>query len=137
MALVNGPLFSLEASGQLGKAIVYSKWKGRAYVREYVVPTNPRTLDQVIQRGNLGALSKWWAGLPDDPTARASWDALAAAKTISPFNAMLSYNLEQLRDNQAPVGNIDGGSVEGCGVTSTTVVALGNGKDAGFRCNGR
>ncbi|MBA7618147.1 hypothetical protein ES703_25468 [subsurface metagenome] len=53
MAKLKGPLFSLGASQQLGKALVYFGWKGLDLVREYVVPANPRTTLQVTQRGYL------------------------------------------------------------------------------------
>ena len=43
MAKVNGPLFSLDARGQLGKALVYAIWKGLNYARKYVIPFNPKT----------------------------------------------------------------------------------------------
>ena len=43
MAKTIAPLFSLEASGQLAKTLVYDR---RGYVRNYVIPTNPKTDDQ-------------------------------------------------------------------------------------------
>ncbi len=53
MAKLKGPLFSLGASQQLGKALVYFPWKGLNVVREYVIPANPRTAGQTTQRGYL------------------------------------------------------------------------------------
>lgn len=53
MAKLKGPLFSLGASQQLGKALVYFGWKGLDVVREYVVPSNPRTAGQTTQRGYM------------------------------------------------------------------------------------
>lgn len=55
MAKVNGPLLSLSARGQLGKALVYSGWKGLHTVRQHVIPANPQTSAQVAQRGKLTA----------------------------------------------------------------------------------
>ncbi|GAI75819.1 unnamed protein product, partial [marine sediment metagenome] len=43
MAKLKGPLFSLGASGALGEAVVYFPWKGLNVVREYVIPSNPKT----------------------------------------------------------------------------------------------
>jgi len=40
MAKVRGPLFSLGASGQLAKTLVYLSWKGLDTVREYVIPAS-------------------------------------------------------------------------------------------------
>lgn len=54
MAILKAPLFSLGASGALGKALVFFGWKGLDVVREYVVPANPKTTAQRTQRGYLG-----------------------------------------------------------------------------------
>ncbi len=50
MAKVTGPLFSLSASGQIAKTLVFMKWKGIADVRKYVIPANPNTAAQQAQR---------------------------------------------------------------------------------------
>ena len=62
MAKVTGPLFSMSASGKLGKAIVYSTWKGISTVREYLIPANPQSGDQGdrrVMRGGLGRAPKY------------------------------------------------------------------------------
>jgi hypothetical protein len=46
MAKVTGPLMSMSASGQIGKAIVFAGWKGINYVRQFVIPSNPQSADQ-------------------------------------------------------------------------------------------
>lgn len=53
MAKVKAPLFSLGASGALGKALVFFGWKGLDVVREYVIPANPKTTAQVAHRAHL------------------------------------------------------------------------------------
>lgn len=123
MALVNGPLFSLSASGQLGKALVYSRWKGRDYVREYVIPANPRTIAQFIQRGIMAAASRWWAGLGNEAGAQESWAPDAADGSISPFNAEVRYNLDQMGDDLAPVGFVGGGSSYFGGIEDLSVTS--------------
>lgn len=55
MAKLKAPLFSLGASGQLGKVLVFFGWKGIDVVREYVIPSNPKTSGQTTQRGYLAA----------------------------------------------------------------------------------
>jgi len=55
VAKLKGPLFSLGASQQLGKTLVYFAWKGLNVVREYVIPANPKTALQQTQRGYLTA----------------------------------------------------------------------------------
>lgn len=53
MAKLKAPLFSLGASGQLGKALVFFGWKGLNVVREHVVPSNPKTTLQNTQRSYM------------------------------------------------------------------------------------
>ncbi len=55
MAKLKAPLFSLGASGAIGKALVYFPWKGLDVVREYVIPSNPKTTPQTTQRGYITA----------------------------------------------------------------------------------
>lgn len=88
---VVGPLFSFDASGSLGGAIVASKWKGRNYMRRLVTPSNPRSAAQTAQRAMLQFLSRTWNDIGG--TFQADWDALAAQGNFSPFNAFTRYNL--------------------------------------------
>ena len=60
MPKVKAPLFGLDASGQLGKAIVFSKWKKINYVRTYTVPHNPQTALQQAWREKLKELAAKW-----------------------------------------------------------------------------
>lgn len=53
MAKLKAPLFSLGAAGALGKALVFFGWKGIDCVREYVIPSNPKTTLQVAHRAHL------------------------------------------------------------------------------------
>lgn len=46
---------SLGASGALGEALVFFGWKGLNVVREYVVPSNPKTTAQTTHRAYLTA----------------------------------------------------------------------------------
>ncbi len=58
MAKVTGPLMSLDASGTVAKTAVFSKWKGRNYVRHRVIPINRNTTLQKGVRSILGTLAK-------------------------------------------------------------------------------
>ena len=55
MAKLKAPLLSLGAAGAIGKSLVFFSWKGLDVVREYVVPSNPRTSAQLTQRGYVTA----------------------------------------------------------------------------------
>lgn len=58
MAKVNGPFMSLSASGTFADTLVASIWKGRPYMRQRVIPANPRTAGQTAVRVTLGAMAK-------------------------------------------------------------------------------
>jgi hypothetical protein len=49
-AKVNGPMFSLSASGKFADALVFTSWKGRPVVRQLVTPANPQSVDQQVAR---------------------------------------------------------------------------------------
>jgi hypothetical protein len=58
MAKVTGPLMSMTASGKIGDAIVFSIWKGVAYVRQFVIPANPQSTGQGDQRIIVGGTGR-------------------------------------------------------------------------------
>lgn len=94
MALVNGGLLSFRARGQIGKAVVYSDWKGQNYARVYTIPANPRTTAQEAVRSCFGwchDTEKLAAGLVQD-----TWAAYAKGKPLTPNNVFLKYNLSNL-----------------------------------------
>jgi len=100
MVKVNAPAMSLGASGSLGGAIVFSTWKGRNYVRELVIPANPKKPGQVGVRAMFKFLAQIWDGLTDPN--KATWDDRADDMVVSPFNAFMSYNLKRWRNFQTP-----------------------------------
>lgn len=93
MAGVKGPLFSLDASGTIGDAIVFAKWKGRNYARRHAIPSNPKSAGQVSVRVMLKFLTQYWDSLTG--LQQASWETRASATDISPFNAFVSYNMSR------------------------------------------
>ena len=100
MVRVNGPAFSLEASGSLAGALVFSRWKGRPYIRELVKPSNPRTGGQVGIRQMLRFLTQEWQGIPS--ASQVTWKDRADSKVVSNFNAYVGYNVYRWRDFLAP-----------------------------------
>ena len=59
MAKVSGPFpMSMSASGKVGNAIVFSIWKGTAYVRQWLKPSNPMTAHQGNQRIVIGGTGR-------------------------------------------------------------------------------
>lgn len=72
-AVLTAPLLSLQASGSVGKTLVYYRRMGSDCVRELVTPRNPNTADQQHIRGIFAmAVEGWQSTL--DATSRAVWD---------------------------------------------------------------
>jgi hypothetical protein len=95
MAKVTSPLMSLDASGTIGNALTFSKWKGRNYVRQYVIPTYSNTTEQAAIRDIVRKASlAWKAGSTVGGTAinsayKLAYDEAATAYQISGFNLFI------------------------------------------------
>jgi len=103
VAKLKAPLFSLGASQQLGKALVFFGWKGLNVVREYVIPSNPRTTLQNAQRARLtsvvtllhsvmGVAGVW---SDKDTTAYGLWASVVQSATTW-FNQVVRHGIDQL-----------------------------------------
>jgi len=97
MATTKGPLMSLDASGSLADTIVYSKWKGRNYVRQHVIPSNPKTGLQVGMRSMMRFVTQIWATL--SLIIQDRWKVVADPLSITPLNAMVQLNQERVRQD--------------------------------------
>ena len=89
MAKVDGPLFSLEARGKIGNAMVFFPWKGRHAVRRWLKPTNPRDIDQKLIRQKLAAVGQVIGKIlgvstayPNGSLAVVEWKTLTPATQI-------------------------------------------------------
>lgn len=100
MVKVNAPMLSLSASGSIGGAMVFSTWKGRAYVRRHVRPANPKSGGQVGVRSLFKFISQNWAGI--GVVNQATWETRADQGVVSPFNAFMGYNQSRWRDFLPP-----------------------------------
>lgn len=85
MAKVDGPLFSLEARGQIGNGIVFFPWKGRHVVRRWLKPTNPQSALQGYVRVALKLIGKAIAEIVDASVLQTA--ALAKAPAGMNWNA--------------------------------------------------
>lgn len=104
MALVNGPLMSMDASGTFKQTLTFSIWKGRNYVRTWARPTNPKTADQQTQRTLMNdAVAAWhalYSGTADN------WNVAArdVYPPISGFNYwVMQYLLQGVSPTIPPV----------------------------------
>jgi hypothetical protein len=144
MVKVNAPALSLDASGSLAGSMVFSKWKGRNYVRSLVRPANPQSGGQVGVRSMFRFLTQQWDALAAGD--QATWEDRAEDASISPFNAFVAYNQFRWRNFLAPTQSYPeaetafsgtlGGATAAAGVRSITVTqpvtAAGNGWGIAF-----
>lgn len=90
MARVTGPFLSLGARGTVAKTLTASFWRGINYMRERVIPHNPRSTRQLAIRGVMtDGVSKWRFGVitTSDKTA---WNSYARGMEYSGFNRYMS-----------------------------------------------
>lgn len=95
MAKTRGPLLSMRASGQIGSSHVYGTWRGVAYARQLVTPTNPRTTDQTQTRSVFAWLQACYREL--DAAIVNIWRATAAGQPLTDRNAFTKHNLADMR----------------------------------------
>ena len=95
MAKVKGPLLSLDASGQVAGAMVFSHWKGINYVRQLVIPTYSNSFKQQAIRGLISDATKAWkagstvGSVTIDASYKAAFDLAVKGTAMSGFNLFL------------------------------------------------
>lgn len=114
MVKLFAPALSLGASGTIGNAITFSKWKGRSYLRERVIPANPKSGLQVGFRAMFKFLAQQWQNLTG--AQQADYADLAASLAISPFNAYVKLNQQRWRNFLSPT---QGWPATGVGIIHT------------------
>ena len=97
MAKVTGPLYSVSASGTVGKAFTFGQWKGRQWVRSWFKPANPNTSAQQVVRARMTAAVPSYKS--EDQTVKDFWDSEATGQTMSGFNLYVKKFCEFMRDN--------------------------------------
>lgn len=100
MARLTGPLMSLDASGTIAKTVTYSKWKGRNYARERIIPANPKSAKQTGIRALFAFVAAFWDSL--SAPNKATWATIADSLQITNFNAYVRENLNRWMNWQAP-----------------------------------
>lgn len=118
MAGTTAPLFGLDASGALGKSIVFSKWKGRTYVRKLSIPSNPKSGLQVGMRSSMRFITQDFKNL--SVAQKAAWDDLAAVTNITQLNAQVKDAQTRTRVNLG----VRRGPEESSGTTPDAPVSL-------------
>lgn len=97
MAKTTAPLFGFDGAGQIGKSIVFGKWRGVGYARRYVVPANPRSTAQVLTRDIFAALNEFWKYSPAEMVA--VWTAAALGRSFTNRNKFMGDNIKLLRND--------------------------------------
>lgn len=134
MAKTTAPLFGFGASGKLGDALVFGRWKGIDVARRYVIPANPQTSPQSTQRGYMTeAVDEWHAtGVAALTGAdKSAWNRYAGVLTkMSGFNAFCKEWIAERVAGGTPPGHFINGdagdpsaasfdcTVEGVGLTT-------------------
>jgi len=96
MAKLTGPLFSLDARGKLGSALVFIGWKGLKTVRQWLKPANPQSADQGDVRIVLGGLGR---GVGKVGVDSAIHTQLKDLDLIPDQQSKQSYLVQYIRDN--------------------------------------
>lgn len=116
MAKLDGPLMSFAASGSIGGILTFGSNKGRNFVRQLVIPSNPKSAAQSGVRSMMKFLGQEWAQL--SAGNQATWETRAAQTNISPFNAFVSKNMDNWSNGagaqrQDPAETAAGGTAPG------------------------
>lgn len=98
MARTIAPLLSFDASGQIAHTQVYSSWKGRPYVRRYVIPGNPNSDAQKLTRRTFALLTSINKYAPAGVAAALT--AYADVLRITRANALTKASLRRLVTNK-------------------------------------
>lgn len=98
MVRLKAPLFSLEASGTLGKSVVFAKWKGRDYARRHAIPANPKSGLQTGIRAVFGFCAAHWQIM--NVAYSATWEIIAANRDLTGLNAYIADAVDLARRNR-------------------------------------
>jgi len=130
MAKVINPLLSGSASGQIGHMMTFDK---RGYVRQYVVPLNPQSVNQMAVRNTLGDLQRSLKTLGAILRAQLKagfgyrWNSVIIGELMANDNAVLDAFVAEFQafaapqiaewataDTSVPVLLVDGQSLYAC-----------------------
>lgn len=104
MAKVKGPLLSIDARGQIAKAIVFGSWKGIPWAREWFIPQNPNTYEQQWVRTMFSqGVDAWHYTLDAQQIIDWQTAADASGKTLSGFNFHLSEYINSMKVGETPL----------------------------------
>lgn len=127
MVRVRGPSLAQGAAGALGKVLIFSQSKGRAYVKKWARPSNPNSQQQEAMRACTQFFSQNWNLFPY--SEQKSWNQPAEPQNIPAYNCCLQYNLDRIRRNLTPTAFYPG-DLSGTNPTEYAHTATQQGRQA-------
>lgn len=103
---------SLDASGSVAGALTFAKWKGRNYVRQLVIPANPRTSGQQTTRSALGAAGRMNSFVETESNAQVALNA-AAPSGQSGVGYYAKLQIERFATSDTDYNNVANATVKG------------------------
>lgn len=126
MAKITGPFLALGASGTIAQTLTASKWKGRPYIRQRVVPANPDTASQQSTRNVFRAASAMWKQM--ETLLVAPWDSNAQGQVKTGRNVFIGDYVQNLRgDADYTDLNMSPGSKGGLAPTALSLTPISAG----------
>jgi len=101
MAIITGPLFSLEAHGSLGDVITYARLGRTNYTKVHFSPANPKSPGQIGIRCMTKFLTQIWSELSDN--MQAQFQQLGETWNLKPYHAYLKFNLQRWTGHEMPI----------------------------------
>ena len=123
MARISFSPLIVEAGGKV-KDTVFSRWKGRAYIRSRVTPANPNTSAQQAVRNSLARCVDLWQSF--ESQVKAAWNTYATPYRLSGYNSFVGANRA---DEQA--GNLLQATPENPDVLAATGFSAATGSGSG------
>jgi hypothetical protein len=93
MAVVQGPLFSMRASGTIADQLIYSHIRGTAYVKSYKTPKTSRQGKQRTNQNLTRFLSQIYKQIQQ--ASQAAWRQYMANVNASGYNGFVGYNIQR------------------------------------------
>jgi len=128
MAKVTAPLLSFGAGGTVAKTMVYSKWRGRPYVRRHVIPSNPNTTAQVLTRNVFAVGNSFWKLMGS--IAISPWDLFATGQVLTGRNAFIGRYVSNVRgETDQVLMELSPGAKGGLIANSSVLLGVSQGVD--------
>lgn len=103
MVKVTGPFLSLDARGSLADTLTASVWKGINYIRQRVVPHNPKSAEQTAVRATMtDGVSKWRFNVVTQ-LQKNFWNTYAKGLAESGFNRYIRRYIQENFDGTIKV----------------------------------